>query len=128
MPKMQAEAVFSAINWIIGMRRSRQAIEIISRLAPSLPICPLCERPIPKAQQDAHHLVPKSKGGRHTEYLHRICHRQIHALLTETELARQYATIESLLTHAPLVAFIAWVRSKPNGFFERTRKSRRLKS
>ena len=94
----------------------------------ALPVCPLCERPIPKAQQDAHHLVPKSKGGRHTEYLHRICHRQIHALLTETELARQYATIDSLLTHAPLLAFIAWVKSKPNDFYERTRKSQRLRS
>ena len=26
-------------------------------------ICPLCERPIPPSQQDAHHLVPKSHGG-----------------------------------------------------------------
>ncbi len=62
-------------------------------------ICPLCERPIPPAQRDAHHLVPKCKGGRHTEFLHRVCHRQIHALLTETELARQYATVDALLAH-----------------------------
>ena len=50
-------------------------------------ICPICERPIPPSQKDAHHLVPKSKGGKTTQYLHRICHRQIHALFTETELA-----------------------------------------
>lgn len=94
----------------------------------ALPVCPLCERPIPKAQQDAHHLVPKSKGGRHTEYLHRICHRQIHALLTETELARQYATIDALLAHPPLAVFIKWVKTKPDAFYERTKKSQRLRS
>jgi hypothetical protein len=62
-------------------------------------ICPLCDREIPPAQRDAHHLVPKSKGGRRTQFLHRVCHRQVHALLTETELARQYATVEALLAN-----------------------------
>jgi hypothetical protein len=28
-------------------------------------------------QRDAHHLVPKSRGGTETVWLHRICHRQI---------------------------------------------------
>lgn len=89
--------------------------------------CPLCERVIPPAQRDAHHLVPKSKGGRRTEFLHRVCHRQIHALLTETELARQYATVEALLAHPELQAFVAWVKNKPADFFVATRKSRRLR-
>ena len=53
-------------------------------------MCPLCSRVIPPAQADRHHLVPKSKGGRQTEFLHRVCHRQVHALLTESELAGQY--------------------------------------
>ena len=125
MSKTWSEAAFYGIN---RMRRRQPGIETLGKPAAMLPICPLCERPIPKVQQDAHHLVPKSKGGRQTEYLHRICHRQIHALLTETELARQYATIEALLTHPPLVAFVAWVKSKPNDFYERTRKSQRLRS
>lgn len=125
---MRIEAGLDEIKGIAGMRRRQPISDISFKPATTLPICPLCDRPIPKAQQDAHHLVPKSKGGRHTEYLHRICHRQIHALLTETELARQYATIDSLLTHAPLLAFIAWVKSKPNDFYERTRKSQRLRS
>ena len=33
--------------------------------------CPLCERSIPPSQRDAHHLVPKSHGGKHTVVLHR---------------------------------------------------------
>jgi len=89
--------------------------------------CPLCERKIPPSQRDAHHLVPKSKGGRHTEYLHRICHRQIHALLTETELARQYNSVEALLAHPDMASFIAWVKTKPDDFMERTRKSQRIR-
>ena len=95
---------------------------------PELLICPLCDRAVPKSQRDEHHLVPKSHGGRQTAVLHRICHRQIHAVLTETELARHYNTVEQLRLQADLAGFIEWVRSKPDDFFERTRKSRRLKS
>lgn len=95
---------------------------------PEIFICPLCDRAIPKSQRDEHHLVPKSHGGRHTAVLHRICHRQIHATFTETELARQFNTIEQLKLQADMVGFIEWVRLKPDDFFERTRKSRRLKA
>ena len=59
-------------------------------------ICPICDRSIPASQKDAHHLIPKSKGGRTTEFLHRICHRQIHALFTETELANQFNNAAAL--------------------------------
>ncbi len=91
-------------------------------------ICPLCDRVIPPSQRDAHHLVPKSKGGRHTEYMHRICHRQIHALFTETELAKQLNSVEALLAHPGIQRFVAWVKTKPEDLMERTRKSQRLKT
>ncbi|CAM8651080.1 HNH nuclease [Comamonadaceae bacterium] len=97
-----------------------------ARVLPADLVCPLCERKIPTSQRDAHHLVPKSKGGRHTEYLHRICHRQIHALFTETELARQFNSVEALLTHPDVALFVAWVKTKPDDFMERTRKSQRI--
>lgn len=90
-------------------------------------VCPLCERKIPPGQRDAHHLVPKCKGGRDTEYLHRICHRQIHALFTETELARQFNSVDTLLAHPDIATFVAWIKTKPDAFMERTRKSQRLK-
>ena len=111
-------------------RIRRQLLE--ARLAALVPadatlICPLCEREIPESQKDAHHLVPKSKGGRHTEYLHRLCHRQIHALFTEAELARDYATVEALRAHPEMARFLAWVAGKPPDFFERTRKSARVR-
>lgn len=93
-----------------------------------LVICPLCDRTIPDSQKDAHHLIPKSKGGKRTEFLHRICHKQVHALFTETELAVEFNTAEVLRTHPEMQKFIAWVKNKPNNFYEKTRKSSRLKS
>jgi hypothetical protein len=89
-------------------------------------MCPLCNRVIPPAQRDQHHLVPKSKGGRRTAFLHRVCHRQVRALLTESELARQYASVDALLQHPELQAFVAWVKSKPEDFFVRKYKSTRV--
>lgn len=106
-------------------RRQRAALEI--QAAPTSPVCPLCGRPVPKAQQDAHHWVPRSRGGRETAILHRICHRQVHALLSENELARDYPSAQALLAHEGIAAFVAWVRNKPDDFYERTRKSQRLR-
>ncbi|HEU4460148.1 MAG TPA: HNH endonuclease signature motif containing protein [Methylibium sp.] len=94
---------------------------------PSHPICPLCSRPIPASQRDAHHLIPKSHGGTQTAWLHRICHRQIHALFTEAELARSFHHVEALRAHPDIARFVAWVRTKPDDFHERTRRSTRLR-
>jgi molybdopterin-guanine dinucleotide biosynthesis protein A len=90
-------------------------------------ICPLCQRMLPKAEEDAHHLIPRSEGGRVTVLLHRLCHRTLHALLTEKELARNYSTIEALRQHPEVARFVEWVQDKPPDFYERTRKSRRLR-
>lgn len=95
--------------------------------APEPPSCRLCGRLIEARHLDLHHLVPKSRGGRDTVPLHRICHRQIHALLTEKELERDYPTIEALLSHPDIARFVEWIRDKPPGFTERTAKSQRLR-
>ncbi|MDE4192002.1 HNH endonuclease [Phaeobacter gallaeciensis] len=92
------------------------------------PICPLCSRPIPaNVPQSLHHLIPKLKGGKGgpTVLLHHICHREIHAALTEAELARDYATIDALRSHPRLARFIAWVRKRPPGFSSRVPGKRR---
>lgn len=89
------------------------------------PECPLCERVIPKSQQDEHHLVPKVKGGKETKTLHRICHRQIHALFSEAELAQQYRTTEALLAHPEVRKFVNWVKHKPPEFCESVKMSHR---
>ena len=79
-------------------------------------VCALCDRPIPPSLRDAHHLVPKSRGGVITAYMHRVCHRQIHALFTETELANKYSSPQALREHPEMSKFIKWVKVKPNEF------------
>ena len=91
------------------------------------PICPLCGRPIPPANLDKHHLIPKTEGGKKTQNLHRICHRQIHALFSETELARRYNTVEALLGNEAMQKFVAWIKIKPDGFHQKSKLSNRRK-
>ncbi|MEX0280683.1 MAG: HNH endonuclease [Arenibacterium sp.] len=92
------------------------------------PLCPLCGRPIPPgAPQSLHHLIPKLKGGKGgpVVLLHHICHREIHASLSEAELARDYATIEALRAHPRLAKFIRWVAKRPPEFQSKVPGKRR---
>jgi len=92
------------------------------------PICPLCNRQIPAhARQSLHHLIPRLRGGKGgpTVRLHQICHNEIHATLSEAELARAYNTIEALQAHPRLAVFIAWVRKRPADFHSKTPGARR---
>ena len=94
----------------------------------SIPECPLCGRPIPSdVKQSLHHLIPKLKGGKggETVLLHHICHREIHATLTEAELARDFNTVDALRAHPRLSKFITWVRKRPPGFMSKVPGGRR---
>ncbi len=94
------------------------------------PVCPLCERPIPAhCKQSEHHLVPKLKGGAKGPrvLLHQICHNEIHATLSEAELAREFHTVEALRGHPRLAKFIAWVAKRPADFHSKTPGRRRMR-
>lgn len=104
-------------------RRRSNPAEAAADGADPAPLCPLCRRPIPpEARQSLHHLTPKLRGGKRgpTALLHQICHNEIHASLSETELARQYADIAALRAHPRLARFIAWIADKPPGFHAKT--------
>lgn len=96
----------------------------IQEKSAEIALCALCDRPIPPALRDAHHLVPKSRGGVVTVFMHRACHKQIHAVFTETELARHYPTAPALRAHPELARFIRWVQDKPIDFNPPTKRSR----
>ena len=92
------------------------------------PTCALCLRPIPAdVPQSLHHLVPRSKGGKGgaTVLLHDLCHREIHAALTEGELARAYSTPEALRAQPRLARFAEWVAARPAGFSSRVPRPER---
>lgn len=112
---------------MIGKIRKKLLPPVFSEIISDPVICPICSRSIPESQKDAHHLIPKSKGGKSFEYLHRICHKQIHALFKENELAKVLNTAESLRNHSDMQTFINWVKNKPNDFYERAAKSSRIK-
>jgi hypothetical protein len=67
-------------------------------------LCPLCQRP--NYHPTDHHLVPRCKGGTQTATLCRDCHRAVHVLFTNQELAQTYHTVDALLAHAGLAKMV----------------------
>ena len=80
--------------------------------------CELCEREVPRTT--VHHLLPKSTGRRKglkvvdlpTAELCPPCHRQLHALFPNGELARRLDSIEALREDERVARFVAWVRKQ----------------
>lgn len=85
--------------------------------------CWLCERPLGVKVQ-GHHPVPKAKGGRETVPVHPICHRIIHANLSNGQLARMGADLTALRSDPGIAAFLRWVANKPPDFHAPTRARR----
>lgn len=85
--------------------------------------CALCGRELGTNEDNInkHHLVPKEYGGKITVVLHRICHRKIHSIFSNKELAKRYHTIDNLLSHPLIQAFVKWVKSKPIDFYAPTK-------
>ena len=96
--------------------------------------CALCDR---DEVLTRHHLIPRTRHHnkrnkrefdratvRAVIGLCRSCHSQVHQLLTEKELERDYHTIEKLRDHPRIAAFVDWIRTKPSGFRAAVRKTR----
>lgn len=87
--------------------------------------CELCGRcPI---RTNEHHLIPKEFGGVEgpTALLCGACHRQIHALFTNAELASFYHSLERLADHPDMTKYISWVKKQDPEKRITTRKSNR---
>lgn len=109
--------------WAFGGQSQRGALAIarIGCDAGSMETCWLCERELGD-RVEWHHPVPKSRGGRAVVPLHPICHRMIHATLTNAELARSHQQPEALRAHPAIARFVAWVADKPPDFHAPTRR------
>jgi 5-methylcytosine-specific restriction endonuclease McrA len=85
------------------------------------PLCFLCGRPLGR-KIEWHHVVPKSRGGRETEPVHPICHRTIHATLSNKQLEREFSSADALRAHPEIATFIRWVTDKHPDFHAPTRR------
>lgn len=85
--------------------------------------CWLCARGLGK-RVEWHHPVPKSRGGRDTVPVHPICHRAIHAQLSNAELDRTRGDVAALRANPGIARFMGWVASKPPDFHAPTYRKR----
>jgi 5-methylcytosine-specific restriction enzyme A len=74
--------------------------------------CALCAREVPRSLVTLHHLLPKEHGG---QAAHRLpfckpCHKQVHALFSNRQLATELNTLEALRAAPQLATFLAWIR------------------
>lgn len=87
-------------------------------------ICVLCKRFT--AHLTRHHLIPRTRHHNKrtrrnstreerekTVFFCSACHKQVHALLTEKELERDYDTVDKIAAHPEIARFLEWVRKQP---------------
>lgn len=97
--------------------------------------CVICER---EETLTRHHLIPRTRHSnkrnkrdfartvvKQVVGICRPCHSQIHGLLTEKELEREYNTVANLKAHPGIAKFAEWIASKPRGFKAAMRRAGR---
>jgi 5-methylcytosine-specific restriction endonuclease McrA len=89
--------------------------------------CELCGRP--DTELTRHHLIPRARHKKgqirrnfdKTELtgrlamLCRACHKYVHTVLTERQLADEYNTVRQLLAHPEIAKFVCWIAKRPSG-------------
>ncbi len=79
-------------------------------------ICELCERMM--EQLTAHHLTPRQKTKRKkvapgpTIQICSACHRQLHALFNNSQLAKELNSIDKLKSYPDMANFLTWVKKQ----------------
>jgi hypothetical protein len=105
------------------MKMSRKNCYLVEKSEPTGPeMCPICDRELgdvnlPSSNVDRHHLIPKTHGGKEQFFIHKICHRKIHATFTEKELEKKFNTWEELRAHDEIKKFVEWVAKKPIDYY-----------
>jgi hypothetical protein len=86
-------------------------------------ICELCSRE--NVETTIHHLTPKEEGGTKlpTAILCIPCHKQIHALFTNQELALCLNTIDKLKENERIIKYLKWIQKQPASSIIKIKKS-----
>ena len=97
-------------------------------MAKLMGICALCDRD--EIELTVHHLTPKEEGGTFlpTALLCKACHKQIHAIYTNKELAVRLNTISLLKDDDEIKKYIKWIRKQPVSRSVKTKKSNRKRN
>jgi hypothetical protein len=96
--------------------------------------CELCRRT--GTELTRHHLIPRAqhkKGQIRRNFdkaeltgrlamLCRSCHKYVHTVLTERQLANEYNTVGQLLAHPEIDKFVRWLAKRPSGLRVSSRK------
>ena len=83
-------------------------------------MCLLCGRDVPSQMITLHHLLPRQKGGKADDRvpLCKPCHKQIHAMFGNGQLATLYTDLNALRQAPQLQSFLEWIRKqKPDRNF-----------
>lgn len=97
-------------------------------MAKLMGICELCDRD--EIELTVHHLTPKEEGGTFlpTALICKACHKQIHAIYTNKELAVRLNTILLLKGDYEIKKYIKWIRKQPVSRSVKTKKSNRKRN
>jgi len=91
------------------------------------PACALCARA--SLRFTSHHLIPRSRGGKFGPQvkLCPTCHRQLHAMFSESTLANELNSVEALRANPQFSDYLRWARRQkgPTSFRVRRAKNRR---
>ncbi len=87
--------------------------------------CKLCERK--EIELTVHHLIPKEEGGAFlkTALLCKACHKQIHTLYSNKEIALRLYSIPLLKDDEEMKGYLKWIKKQPSSKTVRTKKKRR---
>ena len=86
--------------------------------------CELCCRK--NIELTEHHLVPKEYGGNNLDIamLCILCHKQVHALYGNRELAVRLYNIERLKNDVKIKKFLKWIKKQPVTHVVNVKKSK----
>ncbi len=90
--------------------------------------CELCHRT--DIELTRHHLLPREEGGKeeHIAYICEACHKHIHALYTNKELAIRLSSLEALRADEKIGKYLKFIKKQPSSKKVRSRKSNERKT